>query len=79
MLPSPDSRTIDNELMDTEVASPDPIHSYSIPPLPSPVRPVWNGTVSMHGLETCSVVAYPVSGPTETIEHVRNDLHVHVQ
>lgn len=69
-LPSPDSRTMDSELVVTEVTSPDPIttpSSYS-PSYPSPLVPVWSGSVSMHGLETASVLAYPVSGPIDTID-----------
>ena len=68
-LPSPDSRTMDTELITTEVTSPDPINTFSdpLPCPPSPNYPLWTGTVSMHGLETTSIIAYPVSGPVEKI------------
>ena len=71
-VPSPDSRTVDSELMETEVTSPDPIHtssSMSITPM-TPLQPIWTGTLSMHGMEKFSAVAYPVSGQTDGIELV---------
>lgn len=78
-VPSPDSRTVDSELMETEVTSPDPIHtssSMSITPM-TPLQPIWTGTLSMHGMEKFSAVAYPVSGQTDGIElHFPDELTI---
>ncbi len=61
---------MDTELINTEITSPDTVETFSdpIPGPPTPNYPIWTGTVSMHGLETTSVVAYPVSGPVEKID-----------